>query len=109
MRGTGGARAAPYIRGDEKHRTTTCSNKMNGGDKNGKRDRNVELDEQGSTGKLLRGRLGRVLGLSRFRSRLIVRPGRPERDASDIVAFPPIRSTNWKTASPLGLDRKSVV
>ena len=56
----GGARAAPYIRRDEKHRTTTCSNKMNGGDKNGEMDRNVELDEQGSTGKLLCGRLGRV-------------------------------------------------
>ena len=33
---------------------------LNGEDKNGQLDRDVELDEQGSTGKLLCGRLGRV-------------------------------------------------
>ena len=42
------------------------------------------------------------LGLGRFGSRLIVRPVCPERDASDIVAFPVTQSTKRKTGHTNG-------
>ena len=58
------SRAALLIkaRGEETNNDTSklAPKIIKRGNKNGEMDRNVELDEQGSTGKLLCGRLGRV-------------------------------------------------